>query len=90
MMGRQPLYQHKLFVIGFNLDKRIRKDYILRKVAEKIDLGRLGSDQAILLIFKQYPPNNRCFEALKGHFQRINWPRKEWTAPKAHSFLYFQ
>ena len=37
MMGRQPLYQHKLFVIGFNLDKRIRKDHILRKVAEKID-----------------------------------------------------
>lgn len=37
MMGRQPDYQHKLFVTGFNLDKRIRKDHILRKVAEKID-----------------------------------------------------
>jgi transposase len=37
MMGRQPLYQHKLFVTGFNLDKRIRKDHILRKIAEKID-----------------------------------------------------
>ena len=38
MMGRQHDYQHKLFVTGFNLDKRIRKDHILRKVAEKIDL----------------------------------------------------
>ena len=37
MMGRQPVYQHKLFVTGFNLDKRIRKDHILRKIAEKID-----------------------------------------------------
>jgi len=37
MMGRQPDYQHKLFVTGFNLDKRIRKDHILRKIAEKID-----------------------------------------------------
>ncbi len=38
MMGRQHDYQHKLFVTGFNLDKRIRKDHILRKVAERIDL----------------------------------------------------
>ncbi len=38
MMGRQHDYQHKLFVTSFNLDKRIRKDHILRKVAEKIDL----------------------------------------------------
>ena len=30
---------------------------------------RLGSDQAILLIFKQYRPDNRCFKALKGYFQ---------------------
>ena len=37
MMGRQPPYQHKFFVSGFNLDKRIRKDHILRKIAEKID-----------------------------------------------------
>jgi transposase len=36
-MGRQPPYQHKFFVSGFNLDKRIRKDHILRKIAEKID-----------------------------------------------------
>jgi len=37
MMGYQPSFQHKLFVMGFNLEKRIRKDHILRKVLEKID-----------------------------------------------------
>jgi transposase len=37
MMGRQGDYQHKLFVTGFNLDKRIREDHPLRKIREKID-----------------------------------------------------
>lgn len=37
MMGRQNDYQHKLFIKGFNLDKRIRKDHILRKISENID-----------------------------------------------------
>ena len=37
MMGRQNDYQHKFFITGFNLDKRIRKDHILRKISEKID-----------------------------------------------------
>jgi len=37
MMGYQPDYQHKLFVTGFNLGKRIRKDHILRKILKKID-----------------------------------------------------
>ncbi len=37
MMGHQPDFQHKLFITGFNLDKRIRKDHILRKISEKID-----------------------------------------------------
>ena len=37
MMGYQPSFQHKLFVMGFNLEKRIRKDHILRKIVEKID-----------------------------------------------------
>jgi transposase len=37
MMGRQPDFQHKLFITGFNLDKRIRKDHILRKISEKVD-----------------------------------------------------
>jgi transposase len=39
MMGRQPDFQHKLFITGFNLDKRIRKDHILRKISEKIDFN---------------------------------------------------
>jgi len=37
MMGRQPNYQHKLFVTGFNLNNRIRNDHPLRKIQEKID-----------------------------------------------------
>ncbi len=36
-MGRQIDYQHKLFVTGFNLEKRIRDDHLLRKIREKID-----------------------------------------------------
>ena len=37
MMGHQPNYQHKFFIRGFNLDKRIPKDHVLRKISEKID-----------------------------------------------------
>ena len=37
MMGYQSSFQHKLFVMGFSLEKRIRKDHILRKILEKID-----------------------------------------------------
>ena len=37
MMGRQPDYQHKLFVPNFNLEKRIRADHPLRKIRKKID-----------------------------------------------------
>jgi transposase len=37
MMGRQPDYQHKLFVTGFNLEKRIRTDHPLRTIAATID-----------------------------------------------------
>jgi len=36
-MGYQPFYQHKFFVTGFNLDERVRKDHILRKILEAID-----------------------------------------------------
>ncbi len=39
MMGYQSNYQHKLFVAGFNLEKRIRKNHILRKILEKIDFN---------------------------------------------------
>ena len=37
MMGRQTDYQNKFFITGFNLDKRIPKDHILRRISEKID-----------------------------------------------------
>ena len=37
MMGYQSACQHKLFVVGFNMEKRIRKNHILRKILEKID-----------------------------------------------------
>jgi transposase len=37
MMGRQPEYQNKLFVTGFNLEKRVRNDHPLRKIAATID-----------------------------------------------------
>ena len=37
MMGRQNDYQHKLFINGFDLDKRVRKDHVLRKISENID-----------------------------------------------------
>ena len=37
MMGRQSDYQNKLFITGFNLDKRVRHDHPLRKIKEKVD-----------------------------------------------------
>ena len=40
-MGHQADYQDKLFITSFNLDKRIPKDHILRKIAEKIDFDFL-------------------------------------------------
>ena len=37
MMGYEPKFQNKLFITGFNLEERLRKDHILRKISEKID-----------------------------------------------------
>ena len=37
MMGRQDEPQGKLFTVGFSLDKRIRKDHLLRRIAEAVD-----------------------------------------------------
>ena len=37
MMGRKAEVQNKLFYEAINLDRRIRKDHILRKFAELID-----------------------------------------------------
>ena len=39
MMGRQGDFQKKLFIAGFTLDSRVRKDHILRKIARKVDFG---------------------------------------------------
>jgi hypothetical protein len=37
MMGRQPDSQPKLFYTRLNLEKRIRQDHVLRKIAQLID-----------------------------------------------------
>ena len=37
MMGRQPKVQSKLFYTAFNLEQRVRKNHILRKVKRHID-----------------------------------------------------
>ena len=37
MMGRQKRVQRKLFYTKLNLDQRVPKDHILRKVAKYID-----------------------------------------------------
>ena len=37
MMGRQPKTQKKLFYTTFNLDQRVRKDHILRKIATHVN-----------------------------------------------------
>jgi len=47
MMGHQPNYQHKLFMTGFNLEKRIRKDHFLRKITEKIDFNFIYKEVSV-------------------------------------------
>jgi transposase len=37
MMGRQPKVQNKLFYTAVNLEQRVRKNHILRKIKSKID-----------------------------------------------------
>ncbi len=37
MMGHQPPPQPALFYTGFNLEKQIRADHMLRKVARMVD-----------------------------------------------------
>lgn len=37
MMGRQPKVQNKLFYTKLNLDQRIRKDHILRKISTHVN-----------------------------------------------------
>ncbi len=47
-----------------------------------------GSDQAILLIFKGYRSKNRCFLALKLHFQAQNHPYKGQLVLEVHRLHY--
>ncbi len=37
MMGRESPPQASLFYTGINLDKRVRSDHVLRKVARMVD-----------------------------------------------------
>jgi hypothetical protein len=37
MMGNQPGFQPKLFYHQINLEQRVPKDHLLRKIQEKID-----------------------------------------------------
>jgi transposase len=37
MMGRQPKVQNKLFYTAVNLEQRVRKNHVLRKIKSKID-----------------------------------------------------
>ena len=37
MMGRKPKVQNKLFYTAVNLEQRVRKDHILRKIKRYID-----------------------------------------------------
>jgi hypothetical protein len=39
MMGQQEDYQNKIFITGFNLEKRVPKDHISRKIHEQIDFN---------------------------------------------------
>ena len=39
MMGQQKDYQNKLFITGFNLDKRVPKEHILRKIDKLVDFS---------------------------------------------------
>jgi hypothetical protein len=49
-----------------------------------------GSDQAIWLIFIDYPPKSGCFQALDLHFHAPKWPYKMLLIPGARSFRYHQ
>jgi hypothetical protein len=37
MIGRQSPYQYKFFMKGFSLEKRVRKDHVLRRISEEVD-----------------------------------------------------
>jgi len=51
----------------------------------RLSACRLGSDQATLLIFKNYRPKSNYFQALNPHFYGPKCPCKKLMAPAAHS-----
>lgn len=46
MMGHQPPPQNKLFVTGFSLDKRVRENHPLRRIAEVVDFAFIYDEVA--------------------------------------------
>lgn len=46
MMGQQPPSQHPLFITGFSLEKRIRREHPLRKIAEIVDFDFIYEEVA--------------------------------------------
>jgi len=48
----------------------------------------LGSDQAMLFIFMAYLSKNKCFQALKHHFQGQKHPYKGRLVLEVHRLHY--
>jgi hypothetical protein len=46
MMGHDSTGQEKLFTVGFSLEKRVRADHPLRKIAEVIDFNFIYDEVA--------------------------------------------
>ena len=46
MMGQQPPPQSKLFTVGFSLEKRVRENHPLRRIAEVIDFDFIYDEVA--------------------------------------------
>lgn len=57
MMGRQSSYEYKFFVEGFSLDKRIRKDHVLRRILEEVEFD---------FILEKSPQRSRSKEIRSG------------------------
>ena len=49
-MGRKPEVQQKLFYTTFNLDQRVRKDHILRKIAANVNFDYVYKQKDLFLL----------------------------------------
>ena len=79
--------RNKELILEFIRDCRLGKTLKKRQkkvigVARCTKWFKMGSDQAILLIFKGNRSKNNCFQALKHHFQCQNYPCKEQLVPE--------